>query len=916
MRDNTIERKITIFISSRINERYNLVRKALKTLLLETGMVASVYVFETESACSQDVKSAYLKEVSQSDLCVFLIDNADGVSDAVLAEHARAKSEGIHRLYFFCDEKEKNPTPLQNELMNSGETKYYDKIHEFSDFTQKAYSSVLQDIIDLYRGDKIVISDTDNKSAIDIVLVNTLVLRKDIYKHYTFESRLARVFNPYGADTPFGVTDTTTPYDELCAEFLSMVIGRSVFNHDKFIQLKDSILPTHEENMKNIIELRLNAIADYYSNNLDDCYQKIHLTYEKAKETPNVPTWLLNDIVIDMRNISKTIDNRNNRISFSSDAQKILDESPETIYYPLLDRFDNNNTSELLKEYFEIQTQSPYSQRFGILSHAFDSIASYFNIAVRFGSLTHILITPTRYSDILFTKFIDSKDFKLFFELIRISLITPEEKRLDKIINTYNKNASAVTAAEVEILINSIKTIPLEYNRIISLCLLIEHFGYYFSEEQYTTQIDFFFQYAHNWCIDDKKIVNRGYHILKAVQANLKRMNNQRVAELLNSFFENNIRRFYDEVLKILLRLDYKQINEMDQTKIVEHCIALISEKNYPDLGALQRSVIAIRKNMSQKTDLLDDAVREYMPEFYDKKYDLEINKTNMLKHIEDYIAVIHQRNHNARASAYTGFASNPCDIIRRIIILNGIDLSEDDVAKIMTAIEETLVNKVQQADQKDSAIHLAVYLYCTFPQFSLWDGFKKRITEKSAEVLSATSDSFLGTASRNSLKFNFLLMKIGFGVYSFEEAAIGFAAVMSYNESDFITAVRSVSIFLYDVDIMVLDDNILGIITNFILSIGKEKHQNAQSDAIDSLILLSKSNLYAAVVLERLAYMMDGAISAIKFSILSGIRDLESDKGIKDYILQKGRTDNHYLVRNLAEEITECLSSNESEAD
>lgn len=157
----------------------------------------------------------------------------------------------------------------------------------------------------------------------------------------------------------------------------------------------------------------------------------------------------------------------------------------------------------------------------------------------------------------------------------------------------------------------------------------------------------------------------------------------------------------------------------------------------------MQSTAIAIRKNISQKTDLLDNAVREYMPEFYEKEYDLEINKTNILKHIEDYIDVIYQRNQKARASTYTGYANNPCDIIRRIIKINDVDLNEDDVTKIMTAIEETLVNKVQQADQKNSAIQLAFYLYCTFPQFSLWNSFKKRITEKSADVLSATFDSF-----------------------------------------------------------------------------------------------------------------------------------------------------------------------------
>jgi len=64
-----IERKLTIFISSKIDERYKLIRYALKTLLMETGLVASVYAFEQE-ASSQNTQGAYLSEVSQSDLCI------------------------------------------------------------------------------------------------------------------------------------------------------------------------------------------------------------------------------------------------------------------------------------------------------------------------------------------------------------------------------------------------------------------------------------------------------------------------------------------------------------------------------------------------------------------------------------------------------------------------------------------------------------------------------------------------------------------------------------------------------------------------------------------------------------------------------------------------------------------------------
>lgn len=906
MRDTTIERKITIFISSHIDERYKMVRKALKTLLLETGMVAYVYVFETAGACSQDVRSAYLREVSLSDLCVFLIDNDYGVSDGVFAEHERAIRDGIRRLYFFCDEGKKDPTPLQNELMNTGEAKYCDKIHEFSDFPEKAYAYVLQDIIDLYRGDRIEASDADEKSDLDVIPVNSFVLRRDIYKRYSAESRLVKLFNPYDIEALKGLSDTNTSYDELSAAFLSMVIGRNAFDHDIFVRLKEMILLTYDEELKRIIELRLNAIAHYYNNNLDDCYKSIQVAYEAAKKAPSVPTWLLNDIVVDMRNVSNTIDSINNRFSTNSDAQKILEESPEPVYFPLIDRFDSSNYSALLKGYFEMHTRSPYSQRFENLNYAFAHIASFFNVAVRLGSLTHIIQTPTRCAEVLIAKFIDSTDFKVFLELIRILLITPDEKRLGKIVSTYTKNVSDVTAAEIQLLINSIKTIPLEYDRNISLCLLMKHFGYYFSDEQYEIQSEEFFRYAHNWCIDSTRNISIGFNILQVVKANLKRMSNQRAVELLHSFFENHLRRFYDEVLRLLSRLDYKQVTEAEKVKTMEYCITLMREKNYTDGWALQSAVIAIRKNIDHNTDLLDDAVRKYMSEFYSKEYDLEINRSNIVKHIEEYIDDIYRRNQEAQAWRYIGYAYNPCDVIGWIMSHTDIDLHENDVTNIMTAIEETLLNPVQQADQKSSAIRLAIYLYFSFPKLSLWTSFTNTINEKSADVLSATFGSIWGNGSQNSLRLDFLLMRIGFGDCSFNNAALGFAAVMSYNESDFISAVRSVNTFLSDVDIMALDDNILGIITNFVLSIGKDKHKDAQFYAIRSLILLSKSSVFAIVVLERLAYLMDDAISDIRYSILNGIRDLErEDKGIRDYILQKGRTDNHYLVRKLAEEIT-----------
>ena len=45
MRDSTIEFKIKVFISSKCGERYTIVRKAIKALLMETNLF-EVYMFE------------------------------------------------------------------------------------------------------------------------------------------------------------------------------------------------------------------------------------------------------------------------------------------------------------------------------------------------------------------------------------------------------------------------------------------------------------------------------------------------------------------------------------------------------------------------------------------------------------------------------------------------------------------------------------------------------------------------------------------------------------------------------------------------------------------------------------------------------------------------------------------------------
>ena len=78
--------KIRVFISSICGQpKYDKIREELRTAIEATSL-ASVYVFESEGASTLPAGEHYTRALEDSDVCIFLIDNLDGISSGVQAE--------------------------------------------------------------------------------------------------------------------------------------------------------------------------------------------------------------------------------------------------------------------------------------------------------------------------------------------------------------------------------------------------------------------------------------------------------------------------------------------------------------------------------------------------------------------------------------------------------------------------------------------------------------------------------------------------------------------------------------------------------------------------------------------------------------------------------------------------------------
>lgn len=914
-----IERKLTVFISSKIDERYKPIRLALKTLLMETGLVSSVYAFEQE-ASSQNTQGAYLSEVSQSDLCIFLVDNADGVSDAVYKEHKQAISTGIHRLYFFCDETTKEEIPLHSELRQSGET-IYKTIHEFAEVPKVAYERAIQDLLDWYR------KRLDNLGSVTDITSDiqpaaeahtfqagqSITFDKNIFTRYSLNNILVRVLNPYGEKLFPHENDSSTSCDNLCADFLRMVIGRKAFSIDVFLQLKDAVLsaPIAINDIADVLRIRFDAIAEFYSGNLDTCLTKIYKAYTLIK-SKSVPEWLINDIAIDMRNIRNMIDQTKNHMQFKSDGQEILDRSVETVYYPLLDRLTVNQKSKLLKEHFEMLLESPYTNRMGIINGAFDDIASCFNIAVRFGSLTYIRITCNKYTEVLFTKYVDCKDVRLFCELARMYILDQDNISLGKVVRAFRNSVDAVTVDDIEVFIKSIETVQFKDKRFKSVCLLIEYFGYYMSDEQYKRQEDIFFTQSNEWFENtDSRIVSTGYFILRTALSIIGRTDNMLLLELALAFFSKGIWRFCDDALKVLKHIDYANCTEEIQTRVMEQLKTLLAMEELASNTHLNNAIIAYRKTATIDISTMDSVVKEKNPTFYNGIYDLEIGLDNNPQvHLDEYIKEARKRITPNEPGVYYSYSYNPYDIIRNILKAENIMLEANKISEMVILIRDTILDENNQSDAKEGALLLAIYLRNTYPAHGVWEQFAQLIMAHEAEITNARFDSFIDGSNPNVIRCGYLLLKISLGCTSFEEVAIGFATMSSYSERDFIRSLRCLSNYLSDVDINMVDNSILGVILNFVLSVNEDKHSDTLYYAIVAIIELLHTKSYATAALIRLSYLMANADSNMKILILRKISKMDYIKtDIGQHIIQIGRTSNHYYVKMLTNEIMESIS-------
>lgn len=226
--------KIKVFISSKCGvEKYDLVRNALK-VLIESTQLADVYIFEKPGAATCSSSEQYLYALMESHLCIFLIDNADGISDSVQNEIDVAMKHNIKSLFYFCDESSKEKTMLQEKLTGAVGNRFKE-VKQFKDFIDRCSKDVVDELILVFRkyskpynteeSNELNLTELGNKDLLNNSIIDGILIKKETMnsnaktKQYFFKLILG-----YETQLRLQNEEKSNDLDEVCYKMLPVFL--------------------------------------------------------------------------------------------------------------------------------------------------------------------------------------------------------------------------------------------------------------------------------------------------------------------------------------------------------------------------------------------------------------------------------------------------------------------------------------------------------------------------------------------------------------------------------------------------------------------------------------------------------------------------------------------------------------------
>lgn len=919
MESTVSNKKINVFISSICGEeKYDNVRRALKEKIEKTQL-ANVYIFEEEGASTLNAEDHYTFALENSDVCIFLIDNEDGIRPGVQKEIDTVKKRNIKALYYFCYENSQETTALEKGLKGAKFAKSK-RIFKFDQLVQNGAQDLINDIVNIYRyycqGRIVVTAGMENDmqqiniarmESLKVQIISKTVL-ENIDKCKCYILKLVTGWDPHHF---IDGKEKTSEIDEWCEQFLSVMFeGKSIKSFNLGLLL-ETLEKEQTPEYYRIVQIRWKAIQAYFLNDVEKCITYLKSALELARET-NQPTWVTNDILVDLRNKHWTLCTINSAFT-NCEAQDELDNSDEKVYYPLLDRINESLHEEYMKGLYKKKTQSPYTITLGnSLGQKAELLASSYIVSMYNGSLTHILLFYEKIKDFLFYLCCTDDDWNFRRDLFKLAVYSGKKKEITAIQTSYPEVLNSLTAQDAVKVIDFCNNHPIWHDRVKSQLLAFGAVGYFLSDDHFKQYETILLGEIKKWLKDGKALTVIGESIFEGMSGVAYRMSQDTLAEICCLFIERHYSRWYIDMFRFIGNyIDLSKMNEKNAKKIVSCIIQIMeNEQERNQIQYAMQFLCTLRKQNHGMTQELDNKIAECFPEFYGGLYKLETTedkKSDYPEFINEYIEKV--KNSNKTQGAHgTFYAHGTRDIVSiRVMLISEseVEYNSEIVDSVISTVAETLLLSKEDINTKIDALVLLMGIIVKYP-----DAYKRNIDiyneiYQKVDKIDTAENDFMSTNIDSislSIGLRVLFAVMGKEVYS------DLLVLMPYIQGSIPTIIAVENIieqYLYTAENVTFPQKIEALVLQNTLQWLQADYRDVRWHATKILFAMLRNAENRDIVNDRLSYLIDNDCAHIKNLILRNAYKVEGiSDNTREHIISKCRNDSNFIVRLVCEEI------------
>lgn len=666
--------RLNVFISSaQRNEngfKWGEVRREVKNHLEECPYIVPFIIDVVASEISSTQLFQY--EVLKADIVVMLIKGE--VRPGTSTEFATATKNKKPLLVYFL--KDDNPSLEVEQLRKAVQVAdycTYRDIDDFDNIAQIVRNDIISNVIRYYQYDHF------NKSGVDTATVelSAVVEEPSLPKHSTptkttiglFSSSYTHIFKLLGID---GADDDTpkSPLHTFGIILLDWLVAGAPFEcEEEILKLIENLRDSYDST--DWLIKRWDAIRFVLSGNSEQALaaEKEALTLAKSA---NLPTWVINDILIDCRNLENTVHNQKREWVVDSEIQKELTNLETIVYLPVLDRYLTDIYSALSKEEFKFQTASPNTIFFGTnIGGIINNVENYFFSAVLYGSFTHMVITREILTMVLYRYDDITKKRPLLLDCLKILAVKGDAKQFKKIIDHKWDDAYAEIVSHAdEIWALTDKTLLSHQNSIKQA--VIAKLGLYLSDSVFE-KVEKFLQ-----TIAPTIYWGNSEDYFESINQNMRRLNCESVMRMLTGIIDEQRFHLGGKLANIILQMKLDNVEVETQRSFCDVLKAKISliVKN----GGTPQIIAALASQNPETFSVLSGVPENGLVGVEKTFYDINMGKGNWTEVLTHEIRTAkNQFEVNKEPGTYTGFFELPYAMIKKVI-REHYDSSMDEV--------------------------------------------------------------------------------------------------------------------------------------------------------------------------------------------------------------------------------------------